>query len=172
MSSNPLPRPKPRWKLWLLLIVLIMGSLFAAYTWFVLSWSYSQGERAGYVQKFSRKGWVCKTYEGELAMVTMPGSVAEKFVFSVRDETVAARINETMGKRVALVYDQHVGIPTSCFGETMYFVSGVKSVEAIDYQLPPGTAPTAPSAPAAPAAMPAPASPAAPATPAQPAPAR
>lgn len=94
-----------------------------------MSWSYSNGERTGYVQKFSRNGWVCKTWKGELSMVTMPGSMPEKFAFTVRDDTVANQINALMGKRVALVYDQHVGIPTSCLGETGYFVTAVKVAE-------------------------------------------
>jgi len=103
-----------------LLVVLIL--LFAAYTWISLNWSYSVGERAGYVQKLSKKGWVCKTWEGELALVTMPGTVGEKFYFSVRSDSLAALITKTEGNRVALTYEQHVGLPNSCFGETQYFV--------------------------------------------------
>jgi hypothetical protein len=103
--------------------------VFGLYTWAALTWSYSSGDRAGYVQKFSRKGWVCKTWEGELAIVSIPGTMSEKFYFTVRDDSVAARVNQTMGKRVALVYHQHMGIPTRCFGDTQYFVVGVRSVE-------------------------------------------
>jgi hypothetical protein len=103
--------------------------IFGLYTWGALTWSYSSGERAGYVQKFSRKGWICKTWEGELAIVSMPGTMAEKFFFTVRDDAIAGRINQTLGKRVALSYKQHKGIPTSCFGETEYFVVDVKPVE-------------------------------------------
>ena len=110
------------------LFLLIIGG-FAAYTWVVLNWSYSQGERAGYVQKFSRKGWLCKTWEGELSMVQMAGAIPEKFIFSVRDEAVAQRINTSMGKRVNITYEQHIGLPTRCFGETEYFAVDVKSVE-------------------------------------------
>lgn len=103
--------------------------LFVAYTWLVLNWSYSTGERVGYVQKLSRKGWLCKTWEGEMALVSVPGTVAEKFYFTVRDDAVAARINATAGSRVALEYEQHIGIPSSCFGETQYFVTGVRVLE-------------------------------------------
>ncbi len=103
--------------------------LLVLYTWSALTWSYSSGERAGYVQKFSRKGWVCKTWEGELAMVAVPGSMPEKFYFTVRNDSVAGLINQSLGKRVALHYNQHKGVPTSCFGETEYFVSDVKVVE-------------------------------------------
>jgi len=99
--------------------------LLSGYTWLVLHWSYSTGERAGYVQKFSRKGWVCKTWEGEMALVSMPGTVAEKFLFTVRDDAVAKRINDNVGRRVGLTYDQHIGVPTSCFGETQYFVDDI-----------------------------------------------
>jgi len=109
-------------------VIVIVVLLLAAYLWLVLHWSYSDGERAGYVQKFSRKGWLCKTWEGDLAMVNLPGQPAEIFSFSVRDDAVAAQINAEMGKRVALHYDQHVGIPTNCFGETSYFVSDVRAV--------------------------------------------
>jgi hypothetical protein len=116
-------------KLIIAAVVIVPVLLFALYTWTALSWTYSAGERAGYVQKFSKKGWVCKTWEGELALVSIPGTMSEKFYFTVRDDAVAARVNQTMGKRVALRYEQHKGIPTSCFGETEYFVVDVKSVE-------------------------------------------
>jgi hypothetical protein len=116
-------------KLIIAAVLIVPVLLFALYTWTALSWSYSMGERAGYVQKFSKKGWVCKTWEGELALVSIPGTMSEKFYFTVRDDAVAARVNQTMGKRVALRYEQHKGIPISCFGDTEYFVVDVKSVE-------------------------------------------
>ncbi len=128
----------------LLLILLgLVVLLAAAWVWIALHWSYSDGERAGYVQKLSRKGWLCKTWEGEIAMVTMPGAIPEKFEFSVRDEDVAQRINALAGKRVVLDYKQYKFIPSSCFGETEYFVDGVREVLE--------TAPAAPAAPLAPA---------------------
>ena len=102
--------------------------LLAAYTWFVLTWSYSHGERAGFIQKFSKKGVVFKTWEGELLMVTLPGVMPEKWAFTVRDDAVATRINALMGKRIALTYEQHIGVPTSIFGETGYFVTSVREV--------------------------------------------
>ena len=110
-------------------IMAIAVLLLVAYTWLVLSWSYSSGERAGYVQKLSHKGWLCKTWEGEMALVSMPGTVAEKFYFTVRDDKLAQQINESIGKRVALSYEQHIGVPSSCFGETQYFISAVKVVD-------------------------------------------
>ncbi len=113
----------------LLLSLVALAGLAALYTWGTLTWSYSEGERAGYVQKLSRRGWLCKTWEGELAMVTMPGAIPEKFIFSVRSDEVAAQINKSLGKRVALVYQQHIGVPTGCFGDTSYYVTGVASVE-------------------------------------------
>ena len=109
-------------------LLLGLALLVALYTFVVLTWSYSAGERAGYMQKLSSKGFICKTWEGELQLVAVPGSMPEKFLFSVRDDAVAARINATMGKRVALTYEQHIGVPTSCFGETEYFVTDVKEV--------------------------------------------
>src|SRR5437660_12823008 len=108
-------------------IVPVVG--FGLYTRVALTWSYSKGERAGYVQKFSKKGWICKTWEGELAIVSIPGTMSEKFYFTVRDDAVAARINQSIGKRVSLTYEQHLGIPTTCFGAPEYFVVDVKAVE-------------------------------------------
>jgi hypothetical protein len=109
----------------LLSLVLIGLVGISAYTWVMLTWSYGSGERAGYVQKFSNRGYVCKTWEGELAMVSMPGTMSEKFLFTVREEAVAQKINANLGKKVALKYDQHIGLPTSCFGDTEYFVSDI-----------------------------------------------
>jgi hypothetical protein len=149
----------------LALAVLVIA---AGYVLALMFWSYSSGERAGWVQKFSNKGWLCKTWEGEMAMVSMPGSTTEKFFFTVWDEDVAAQINKVMGKRVSLHYEEKVGIPTSCFGETRYYVTQVKAVEEIP--LAPGVVVPVPAQPAAPAVAPAPAQ-AAPAAPAAAAPA-
>ncbi len=133
--------------------------------WLTVSWSYSEGERAGYVQKFSRKGWLCKTWEGEIAMVTMPGAIPDRFEFSSRDDAVAAQINALAGQRVVLTYQQHKFIPTSCFGETEYFVTSARALNdqpaslapavapqaAQPLQPPPSAGTTTPPAPAAPA---------------------
>lgn len=106
--------------------VMVLLLLFAAYTWLMLHWSYSTGERAGFMQKLSNKGWFCKTWEGELSLVALPGAAPEKFFFTVRDDAVAAQINKLVGRRVALTYEQHVGLPTSCFGDTEYFITEVR----------------------------------------------
>ena len=102
--------------------------LSMAWLWLVLNWNYSEGERAGYMQKLSKRGWLCKTWEGEIAMVTMPGAIPEKFDFTVRDDVLADKINQLAGKRVVLSYRQHKFIPSSCFGETEYFVSDIREV--------------------------------------------
>ena len=124
-------RRRRRWK-WPLIMfgvfVAVPALLFAAWTWIALTWAYSAGERAGYVQKFSDKGWICKTWEGELSMVNVPGAAQERWVFSVRNDSVAKRIHDLMGNKVALAYEEHRGLPTSCFGETDYFVTGVRLV--------------------------------------------
>src|SRR5262245_31953548 len=109
----------------LLIGLLLVAAALAVYFWLALSWSYAAGERAGWVQKFSRKGWLCKTWEGEMAMVSMPGTTTEKFFFTVWDEAVAEQINKAMGKRVSLHYDEKVGLPTSCFGEPRHYVNAV-----------------------------------------------
>jgi len=106
--------------------VAVVVAVLAAYIWVALHWSYSEGERAGFMQKLSSKGWLCKTWEGELSLVALPGAAPEKFIFTVRDDDVAAKINQLVGQRVSLVYEQHKGLPTSCFGETEYFVNDIR----------------------------------------------
>lgn len=111
------------------LAVLVL--LLALYFWAALSWSYSTGDRAGWVQKLSNKGWICKTWEGELALVSLPGTTPEKFNFTIWDEAVAKQVSSVMGKRVSLHYAEKVGLPGSCFGETRYYVTGVTVSEEI-----------------------------------------
>jgi hypothetical protein len=122
--------PLRRRRLWLVLVavpfVLLLG--FTLYLALVLGWSYSDGERAGILQKFSRKGWVCKTYEGELAMSVVPGVAPTIWEFSVRDERVVPRLSAAIGRRVVLHYAEHRGVPTNCFGHTDYFVDSVAIV--------------------------------------------
>jgi len=126
--------------------IVVLAALVAGYFAVVLRWSYSTGERAGWVQKFSNKGWFCKTWEGELALVSLPGTAVEKFQFTVRDDAIADRINKVMGQRVSLHYEQKVGLPTSCFGETRYYVIGVTPM--VEVPLGPGVVvPTPPGAP-------------------------
>ncbi|MBT0664891.1 hypothetical protein KI809_11320 [Geobacter pelophilus] len=124
-----MPISKSRILSLLLGLLMLAIAIFAGYTWFSLNWSYSKGERTGYVQKFSHKGWLCKTWEGELTMLPVQGMVPEKFVFSVRSDVVAENITKNMAKKMALVYEQHKGVPTQCFGESEYFVTSVKVME-------------------------------------------
>ena len=108
--------------------VVVVSVVIVGYIWLALHWSYSEGERAGFMQKLSKKGWLCKTWEGELSLVALPGAAPEKFIFTVRDDKVADKINQQVGQRVALTYEEHRGLPTSCFGVTAYFVTDVKRV--------------------------------------------
>jgi hypothetical protein len=120
-------KKKRHWGLIAVVVLIIIPALvFTLYTASTLGFSYAKGERAGYVQKLSQKGWLCKTWEGQLAMATMPGVAPQMFDFTVRSDSVAQAIQGLMGKRVALSYTQHKGVPTSCFGETEYYVEGVK----------------------------------------------
>lgn len=112
----------------LLLALLFLVGVFALYIVVMLNWSYSVGERAGILQKFSRKGWICKTYEGELAMSIVPGVTPTIWYFTVRDHEVARRVNETLGRRVVLHYREHLGLPR-CFGDTPNFLDSVRVVE-------------------------------------------
>ena len=112
----------------LLAILLIPAVIIALWIWVSLGYTYATGERAGFVQKISKKGWLCKTWEGELAMANLPGTMPQIFSFTVRNDSVAHIIEQNAGKQVSLTYEQHRGIPTSCFGETEYFVTRVNRV--------------------------------------------
>lgn len=136
MPETPIPAPTAsprRGRKWILIaftVIVILPILgFSAWTAITLHVSYSSGERVGYVQKISKKGWACKTWEGELAMVSMPGTLPQIFAFSVRDDAVARKIMDAGGQRVALVYEQHRGVPTQCFGETEYYIVDVRQVK-------------------------------------------
>lgn len=116
-----------RWFVYAFLALIVLPALgFAAWIWITLNFSYSSGERAGLLQKISHKGWVCKSWEGEIAMPSQPGVPPEIFHFSVRDETVAQQLLKAAGRRVSLSYEQHPGVPTQCFGETEYYITRVQ----------------------------------------------
>ena len=128
-AEGAAPRGKrSKWKLILAAVILIPFAGFAMYTWAALSFAYSTGDRAGYLQKFSRKGWLCKTWEGEIAMANLPGAMPPGFSFTVRSDSVANILNGMSGQRVAIYYEQHRGVPTSCFGDTEYFVTGAQRI--------------------------------------------
>lgn len=110
----------------LLFLILVPAVIIVLWIWIALGYSYALGERAGYIQKISKKGWLCKTWEGELAMANLPGTMPQIFTFTVRNDSVAHVIEQNAGKQVSLTYEQHRGVPTSCFGETEYFVTGVR----------------------------------------------
>jgi hypothetical protein len=110
------------------LLVVTPILLFTLWTFLALHTSYSTGERAGYLQKLSKRGWLCKTWEGELQLSVVPGSAPELFPFSVRSDSIANELNKLAGQRVVLSYAQHKGVPTSCFGDTEYFITGVRPV--------------------------------------------
>jgi hypothetical protein len=118
--------PRKRRLLFVGIAVLALPLLiFTLYAGLTLKWSYSSGVRAGILQKFSDKGWVCKTWEGELAMTTVPGVAPVLWSFTVRDEVVAKQVGAALGKRVVLHYHEHRGVPTKCFGDTPYFVDSI-----------------------------------------------
>jgi hypothetical protein len=149
MDALVKPRRRRKWPY--LLLILALG--FAAYTAFVLRWSYSEGERVGILQKLSHKGFVCKTSEGELALYVVAGMSPQIWSFTVRDAQVARQLDSMLGERIRLHYTEHLGVPTSCFGDTSYYVDGATLVN------PATPMPGAPAPPAAPAAAPAPVSP-------------
>ena len=126
----PAPVRKKRNKLLigLLILLVVPAVIIALWIWVTLGYTYAMGERAGYVQKISKKGWLCKTWEGELAMANLPGTMPQIFTFTVRTDSIAHVLEQNAGKQVSLTYEQHRGIPSSCFGETEYFVTRVSRI--------------------------------------------
>jgi hypothetical protein len=139
---------------WLLILVLLIVVGSGLWTWLTLAWAYAEGERAGVLQKFVRRGWICKTQEGEIALYygggqyMGAGTSPQLWDFSVRDKSVAADLTRAVGHRVQLHYTEHPGIPTACFAETRFLVD---KVTITDNEAPPAAAPgsalTAPAAP-------------------------
>jgi hypothetical protein len=151
------PKRRRHWgKIAIATLILGPAAVFALWAWIGLSYVYSKGDRAGYVQKFSEKGLLCKTWEGELAQVSLPGAMPEIFHFTVRDDRVAADIQRQMptGNRVTLMYEEHPAVPTSCFGDTKYFVTGIRPVEQVLPPAAPGSPPPAAPTPPAPPSPP------------------
>jgi hypothetical protein len=134
-AADPPSPPRPsllrrHWgKLTVLTIVLVPVIGMLLWVGVTMTYTYSEGSRTGYVQKLSNKGWLCKTWEGELAMTTVPGTAPQIFSFSVRSDSVAQEIEKIAGSQVSLYYKEHRGVPTSCFGETPYFVDGVRGTK-------------------------------------------
>lgn len=126
----PAPAKKTRNKVLIALLILLLVPvvIIALWIWIALGYTYASGERAGYIQKISQKGWLCKTWEGELAMANLPGTMPQIFTFTVRNDSVAHVLEQNAGKQVSLTYEQHRGVPTSCFGETEYFVTGARRI--------------------------------------------
>jgi hypothetical protein len=125
IASAPVKKKRSKVLIVLLILLLIPAVISSLWVWVTLGYTYALGERAGYVQKISKKGWLCKTWEGELAMANLPGTMPQIFSFTVRNDSIAHVIEQNAGKQVSLTYEQHRGVPTSCFGETEYFVIGV-----------------------------------------------
>jgi hypothetical protein len=112
----------------LLFILLVPAVVIALWIWVSLGYTYSSGDRAGYVQKISKKGWICKTWEGELAQANLPGTMPQIFTFTVRTDSIAHIVEQNAGKQVSLHYEEHRGVPSSCFGDTQYFVTAVHRI--------------------------------------------
>ena len=113
----------------LVIVIALPIGIFALWTTIALHYTYSTGQRAGYLQKFSKRGWLCKTWEGELQLTSIPGSTPEIFAFSTRSDSIARELNRLSGRHVTVDYAQHKGLPSSCFGDTEYFIIGVRPVE-------------------------------------------
>ena len=111
---------------WLLIIIVIIGLSVIYWKYF---FTYSEGYRAGLLQKFSSKGTLFKTYEGEIILssvqtTTNMAIASEKFYFSVTKEDVARKIEKLQGESVVVHYTEKNGtLPWN--GESPYIVDSV-----------------------------------------------
>lgn len=129
-AAAPPPRRFPRMRTVLLLVVFGTLAVLSIYTWLALHWDYSNGYRSGILQKFSQKGWLCKTDEGELLQYTTMTNLPQNiWYFTVRDHSVKLALDTLVGRNVRLHYTEHRGVPTSCFGDTNYYVDGVTVIK-------------------------------------------
>jgi len=135
-NTSPRRRPGRAKRGFLLLIVLVVLGA-GLWSWFSLNFAYSEGDRAGILQKFDRRGWLCKTHEGELVFYNTPGTTIagmqpQVWDFSVRDGdlTTQADLSKAVGHKVQLHYSEHRGVPSACFGETRFFVDHVTVVDS------------------------------------------
>ncbi|HCE59162.1 MAG TPA: hypothetical protein DER09_15345 [Prolixibacteraceae bacterium] len=112
---------------WILFVLVIV---IAAFIYFKYAFDYSKGYRAGLLQKFSEKGVVFKTYEGEMILSSVQSNAnvaiaSEKFLFSVADESVAKQMEQIQGKNVVVHYREKKGtLPWR--GDSPYIVDSVK----------------------------------------------
>jgi hypothetical protein len=107
-----------------LLLVWAVAVIFAG-----LDVAYSDGQRAGYVQTLSRGAvWMCKNWGGEMALVSAPRTMTDRFPFTVSSESVASKIKASLGQRVALHYRQYKLVRGLCFGDSQYLVTDVRAI--------------------------------------------
>jgi hypothetical protein len=164
-NSASAGRSKRRFGRWVMMVLLLLVVGTGLWTWLTLSWAYADGERAGVLQKFVRRGWLCKTHEGEIALYygggtyLGTGTSRQLWDFSSRDKAVAVELSKAVGHRVQLHYTEHPGIPTNCFGDTRFFVDRVTITDNEPGAIPgaiPGATPSATPDTHAPATAPAP----------------
>ncbi|MGH7616655.1 MAG: hypothetical protein ACREPM_05450 [Gemmatimonadaceae bacterium] len=137
-SSSPAPNARimhipgfiKNHKLVTVIVIIVLTPIIVVTLWttIALHYTYSTGERAGFLQKISKRGWLCKTWEGDVQLTALPGAAPEIFTFSVRSDSIAERLNTLAGQHVVVHYQQHKGLPSSCFGDTEYFIDSVRLV--------------------------------------------
>jgi hypothetical protein len=113
--------------IWTVIILLLILGTFVYWKYY---FTYSEGNRAGLLQKFSHRGNVFKTYEGELVLSSVESNknvalASEKFFFSVQDKNLATKLSDLEGHMVVLHYRQKNGI-LPWRGETEYIVDSVR----------------------------------------------
>ena len=126
-SKSKIGRSLKKTMQWILFILIIFLTVFIYWKYF---FTFSEGYRAGLLQKFSHKGTFFKTYEGEMILSSVVSSAnvalaSEKFLFSVTDDSLAMKLDTIQGEYVIVHYRQKNGI-LFWKGDTKYFVDEAK----------------------------------------------
>lgn len=132
-STNETFLPKRRFKLakYLGILFFLIVAGCGIYVYWKYYFTYSSGNRFGLLQKFSHKGNVFKTYEGELILSSVRGNfnvplASEKFYFSVTKKDVANKLMNIQGKNITVHYkEKHGTLPWQ--GDTKYIVDSVQA---------------------------------------------
>ena len=109
-----------------IILIIVLG----AFIYWKYIYDYSEGYRAGLLQKVSYRGNIFKTYEGEMILSSVQSNTnvalaSEKFLFSVKDKNTAIRLEQLQGKYVVVHYHEKNGKLPWC-GDTKYMVDSVR----------------------------------------------
>lgn len=110
------------------LLILGIALVTALYFTFIYYSHYSEGTRAGELIKFSRKGVIAKTWEGEISQ-GISGATIFKFSVENKEKDVIKQLQDLQGRYVKLDYFERYKT-FFWLGDTKYFITAVEPTES------------------------------------------